>query len=197
LLDRRPWRSRRMHRLLDVNTEIPRPSVGVGEPSCRRCSTGWSRHAVRRALRGPLHAGMVSTTTLVSPPQTWARWATTRGSDNGAHSGRDVYWSLGQLVDMNTKRSRAALGSPRRRDDPQGVGLAGADRSCTGDHRQGSDRPVTHPVRTTIRRTTRIRRSSDCLGQRDRCCSSGRMAPVDAGYLAVGTRSTMGTERSG
>ena len=43
----------------------------------------------------------VSTSTLVSPAQTWGKMGYDPGSDNGAQQWRDVYWSLGQnLVDM-------------------------------------------------------------------------------------------------
>ena len=60
----------------------------------------------------------VSTSTLVSPAQTWGKMGYDPGSDNGAQQWRDVYWSLGQnLVDMNQKAT------DEQRWDLLGVGL--------------------------------------------------------------------------
>jgi hypothetical protein len=60
----------------------------------------------------------VSTSTNVSPAQTWGRMGYDPSSDNGAQQWRDVYWTLGQnLVDMNAKATT------EQRWDLLGVGL--------------------------------------------------------------------------
>jgi len=60
----------------------------------------------------------ISTSTAVSPAQTWGRMGYQPGSDNGGQLWRDVYWSLGQnLIDMNTKAQA------EQRWDLLGVGL--------------------------------------------------------------------------